>query len=134
MQLIEKVTQNQRDCKHKLSKYIVHSITIGSAEDNFPFCFVFEDKEEGASKVMGSFTSQMGDIYNQKQAEIWFGIGFFGTATPSGNGYDKNHNFTCGTYEEICTRDHFVYESSKRKYATEEQWKSFTDSNYQEFL
>ena len=134
LQLIEKVTQDQRDGKHALSEYVIHSIAMGSAEDNFAFRFVFKDKEEGMSKVVGFFTSQTGDVYNQKQAEIWFGIGFFGTATPSGNGYDKKHDLNHGTYEEICTRDHFMYESSKRKYTTEEQQKSFVDSNYQEFL
>ena len=88
---------------------------MGSAEDDFAFRFVFQDKEEGVPKVMGSFTSQMGDVYNQKQADIWFGIGFFGTATPSGDRYDKTHDLICGTYEEIYTRDHFVFEASKRK-------------------
>ena len=107
---------------------------MGSAKDDFVFHFIFQDKEEGAPKVVGSFTSQMGDIYNQKQADIWFRIGFFGTATPSGYGYDKTHDLIGGTYEEICTRDHFVFEASKRKNTTEQERKSFADSNYQEFL
>ena len=107
---------------------------MGSAGDNFTFRFVFEDKEEGTSKVVGSFTSQTGDIYNQKQAEIWFRIGFFRTATPSGNGYDKKHDLNCGTYEEICTRDHFVYESSKRKCATEENGNPLSILITKEFL
>ena len=115
VKLIEQVTQDQRDGKHPLSKYIVHSITMGSAEDDFSFRFVFQDKEEGAPKVMGSFTSQTGEIYNQKQADIWFGIGFFGTATPSGDRYDKTDDIIHGTYKEICTRDHFIFEASKRK-------------------
>ena len=40
LQLIENVTQDQRDGKHTLSEYIVHSIAMGSAEDNFAFHFV----------------------------------------------------------------------------------------------
>ena len=133
LKLIEQVTQDQRDGKHPLSKYIIHSITMGSAEDDFAFHFIFKDKEEGTPKVVGSFTSQTGDVYNQKQADIWFRIGFFGTATPSGDGYDKTHDLICGTYEEICTRDHFIFEASKRKNATEQERKSFANSNYQEF-
>ena len=92
LKLVEEVTQDQRDGKHALSKYIIHSITMGSA-----FHYVFKDKEEGASKIVGSFTSQMGDVYNQKQAEIWFRISFFGTATPSGNWYDTTHDLSHGT-------------------------------------
>ena len=40
LKLIEEVTQDQRDGKHTLSEYIIHLITMGSAEDNFTFCFI----------------------------------------------------------------------------------------------
>ena len=59
---------------------------------------------------------------------------FFGTTTPSGDGYDKTHHLIHGTYEEICTRDHFVFKASKRKNTIEQEQKSFADSYYQEFL
>ena len=134
LDLINKLTQDQRDGKHTLSEHIIHSIFMGAAEDNFAFCFVYKHKEEGVSKVLGSFKSKMGDVYNQKEAEIWFRIGYVGTATPSSNGYDKEQDLPHGTYEEICKRDHFVHQASKKRGTTDSEQKSFIDSNYQGYL
>ena len=134
LELINKVTQDQRDGKHALSEDIVPLIFMGSAEDNFAFHFIYEDKEEGTSKVVGSFTIKMGYAYNEKQAKIWFRIGYFGTATPSSDGYNQKDNLPHSTYEKICTRDHFIHQASKKKNATESQQKSFIDSEYQKYL
>ena len=97
LDLINKVTQDHRDGKHALSEHLIHSIFVGLAEDNFAFRFIYVDKEEGVSKVLGSFTSQTGQVYNQKKAEIWFEIGYFGTATPSSNRYDKEEDLPHST-------------------------------------
>ena len=46
---------------------------MGLAEDNFAFRFIFEDKEEGTSKVVGSFTSQTGTF--TIKSKLRYGLG-----------------------------------------------------------
>ena len=56
---------------------------------------------------------QMGKTFQQKEGKVIFRLGYFGTLTPSGEGYlgNKPH----GTYEEIRTWEYLVHPASKRK-------------------
>ena len=37
-------------------------------------------------------------------------------------------------YEEICTRDHFVHQASKKRSSTDAEWKTIVDTYYQRYL
>ena len=99
--IIKDATSDQREGKIDLSKYIVHSIDISTYNDNFGFEFPYEENEGGKAKVIATFTTKMGKVFEQHKAKAVFRIGYFATLMPYGEGSSDGKIY--GTFDQIQT-------------------------------
>ena len=104
--MLQNATEQHTKGDQPLSEVLVHSVNLRTRGDYFHFHFKYKDKEEGVTQTTGSFTTETGKVYHRKRIDAVFGIGFYGTLTPAGDGYNSQGQ-NCGTYEEIRTWDHF---------------------------
>ena len=129
---IQNATKLNREGKQPLSEVLVHRANLFMCDDSFSFIFKYQTKEEGVTQTTGSFKTETGQTYTQRWIEARFGIGYFSTLIPNGEGYDSEGK-CCGMFKEIRTHDHYKKMYPNQEENPQEPFKE-AQKKYQEYL